>query len=78
MAQNHMDRVQQLSYEKDFRIIFLEAKGDGFQRLFEKLMAKAHPNDFMACRPWGNVGDRKTTDTCLRLEPYFRAMRPMS
>jgi hypothetical protein len=54
-----MDRIQQLNYEKDFRIAFLETKGDGFQRLFEKLMAKAHSNDFMACRPWGNVGDRK-------------------
>lgn len=54
-----MDRVQQLNYEKDFRIAFLESKGDGFQRLFEKLMLKAHPNDFMACRPWGNAGDRK-------------------
>ena len=54
-----MDRIQQLNYEKDFRIAFLESKGDGFQRLFEKLMSKAHPNDFMACRPWGNVGDRK-------------------
>ncbi|WP_446027564.1 ABC-three component system protein [Lelliottia amnigena] len=54
-----MDRIQQLGYEKDFRILYLEAKGDGFQSLFEKLMAKAHPNDFMACRPWGNVGDRK-------------------
>ncbi|QDQ26915.1 hypothetical protein FNU76_11385 [Chitinimonas arctica] len=54
-----MDRLQQLNYQKDFRIAFLESKGDGFQRLFEKLMAKAHPNDFLACRPWGNVGDRK-------------------
>ena len=54
-----MDRIQQLHYEKDFRIAFLESKGDSFQRLFEKLMSKAHPNDFMACRPWGNVGDRK-------------------
>ena len=54
-----MDRLQQLNYEKDFRIAFLESKGDGFQGLFEKLMSKAHPNDFMACRPWGNVGDRK-------------------
>ena len=54
-----MDRIQQLNYEKDFRIAFLESKGEGFQRLFEKLMSKVHPNDFMACRPWGNVGDRK-------------------
>jgi len=54
-----MDRIQQLYYEKDFRIAFLESKGDAFQHLFEKLMSKVHPNDFLACRPWGNVGDRK-------------------
>lgn len=54
-----MDRIQQLNYEKDFRLAFLESKGDSFQRLFERLMSKAHPNDFMACRPWGNAGDRK-------------------
>ncbi len=54
-----MERIQQLNYEKDFRMAFLESKGDGFQRLFERLMSKAHPNDFMACRPWGNIGDRK-------------------
>lgn len=54
-----MDRIQQLNFEKDFRIDFLESKGDGFQRLFEQLMSKAHPNDFMACRPWGSMGDRK-------------------
>ena len=54
-----MDHLQRTSYEKDFRIAFLESKGDGFQRLFEKLMFKVHPNDFLACRPWGNVGDKK-------------------
>lgn len=54
-----MDRYQQLSYEKDFRISFLESKGDPFQKFFETLMNKVYPNDFMACRPWGSVGDRK-------------------
>lgn len=54
-----MDRNQQISYEKDFRIKFLESKGDAFQNLFETLMMKLYPADFMACRPWGNTGDRK-------------------
>ena len=54
-----MDRIQQITYEKDFRINFLEARGDSFQRLFEKLMGKLYPGDFMACRPWGKIGDRK-------------------
>ena len=54
-----MDRYQQLYYEKDFRIAFLEARGDAFQHLFETLMGKVYPGDFIACRPWGNIGDRK-------------------
>ena len=54
-----MDRIQQLSYERDFQNTFLQVKGDSFQSFFEKLMHKAHPNDFLACRPWGKVGDRK-------------------
>lgn len=54
-----MDRHQQLYYEKDFRIAFLETRGDSFQGLFEVLMGKVYPDDFIACRPWGNIGDRK-------------------
>lgn len=76
MALNRMDRIQQLGYEKDFRIIFLEAKGDGFQRLFEKLMAKTHPNDFMACRPWGNVGDRKNDGYLPSARTLFQSYAP--
>lgn len=77
MALNRMDRVQQLSYEKDFRILFLEAKGDGFQHLFEKLMGKAHPSDFMACRPWGNVGDRKNDGYLPSARMLFQIYAPI-
>jgi len=71
-----MDRIQQLNYEKDFRIAFLESRGDGFQRLFEKLMSKAHPNDFMACRPWGNVGDRKNDGYLPSTRTLFQSYAP--
>ncbi len=71
-----MDRLQQLNYEKDFLIIFLKAKGDEFQRLFEKLMGKAHPNDFMACRPWGNVGDRKNDGYLPSARTLFQSYAP--
>jgi putative RecB family exonuclease len=44
----------------DFQLIgFLETRGDALQRLFEVLMGKVYPDNFMACRPWGNVGDKK-------------------
>lgn len=71
-----MDRIQQLNYEKDFRLAFLECKGDEFQRLFEKLMSKAHPNDFMACRPWGKVGDRKNDGYLPSARILFQSYAP--
>ena len=46
-------------YEKDFEVAFLRAKGEEFQTFFERLMSLAYKANFMACRPWGNQGDRK-------------------
>lgn len=51
--------LQEAYYEQKFEIAFLHAKGDAFQTLFEQLMGLAYKADFMACRPWGNQGDRK-------------------
>lgn len=51
--------LQEAFYELKFENAFLRAKGDAFQELFEKLMGLAYKADFMACRPWGNRGDRK-------------------
>lgn len=71
-----MDRIQQLNYEKDFRIAFLESKGDGFQGLFEKLMTKAYPGDFLSCRPWGNLGDRKNDGYLPSARQLFQIYAP--
>lgn len=46
-------------YESRFENLFRAAKWNEFQTLFERLMGLAHKTDFMACRPWGNQGDRK-------------------
>lgn len=46
-------------YEQKFENAFLRAKGAAFQTFFEQLMGLAYKADFMACRPWGNQGDRK-------------------
>lgn len=51
--------LQRAYYEQKFENAFLRAKGDAFQDFFEKLMGFAYKADFMACRPWGNRGDRK-------------------
>jgi hypothetical protein len=51
--------LQDAYYEHRFEVAFLRAKADAFQTLFEQLMSLAYKADFMACRPWGNQGDRK-------------------
>lgn len=71
-----MDRLQQLGYEKDFRIAFLEARGDAFQSLFERVMSLVHPRDFLACRPWGNVGDRKNDGYLPSERTLFQSYAP--
>lgn len=51
--------LQNAFYEQKFEVAFLRAKGEAFQAFFERLMSLAYKADFMACSPWGNIGDRK-------------------
>jgi len=51
--------LSQAYYESRFENLFRAAKGNEFQTFFERLMGLAYKADFMACRPWGNQGDRK-------------------
>lgn len=62
-----MDALTNTFYELWFKTEFLQAKGLAFQTLFATIMSKAHPNDFIACCPWGAIGDRKN-DGYLRSE----------
>lgn len=51
--------LQQAYYEQRFENQFLRCKGDEFQTFVERLMGLAYKGDFLACRPWGNIGDKK-------------------
>jgi hypothetical protein len=51
--------LEEAYFELRFRDAFQQTKGDSFQNLFEKVMGLAFKEDFMACRPWGQDGDRK-------------------
>lgn len=62
-----MMNFQQAFLEQVFVNAFLRTKGNEFQTFFERLMGLAYKADFMACRPWGNRGDRKN-DGFLRSE----------
>lgn len=71
-----MDRHQKLYYEKDFTIAFLRARGDAFQRFFETLMGKIYPGDFIACRPWGYIGDKKNDGYLTSRKILFQVYAP--
>lgn len=67
LSPNTMSPLQAAYYESRFENFYRAAKGNEFQSLFERLMGLAYRADFMACRPWGNQGDRKN-DGFLRSE----------
>ena len=51
--------LQKAFYNERFENRFYCAKGIEFQSFFERLMSLAYKEDFLACRPWGNRGDKK-------------------
>ena len=68
--------LQQAYYEQRFENLFLKSKGNTFQELFEKLMGFAYKTDFMACRPWGNRGDRKNDGFLKSEQRLFQVYAP--
>ena len=58
-----MEQLEKAYYEAKFENKFLKAKGDAFQTFFNDLMGRAYKSDYMPCRPWGNGGTEKTTDS---------------
>lgn len=54
-----MDEIERAFRENQFKIAFLEKKGNEFQDWFASIMEKRFPSDFIRVRPWGSAGDRK-------------------
>ena len=68
--------LQQAYYEQRFENLFLKYRGNTFQEFFEKLMGLAYKTDFMACRPWGNRGDRKNDGFLKSEQQLFQVYAP--
>ncbi len=68
--------VQEAFYDVSFENRYIRAKGEEFQNFFEKLMSLAFPNDFMACRPWGNRGDQKNDGYLQSTQRLFQVYAP--
>lgn len=54
-----MDQFGRAICELQFKVAFLEKKGNEFQDWFASIMEKRFPGDFIRVRPWGKAGDRK-------------------
>jgi hypothetical protein len=63
-------------YELQFRIAYLEKKGEAFQDLFSSIMEKRYPANFIRVRPWGNVGDRKNDGYLQSRRTLFQSYAP--
>jgi len=68
--------IQQAYYGLHFELAFRQAKGESFQKFFEQLMGLAYKADFMACRPWGNQGDRKNDGFLKSEKRLFQVYAP--
>lgn len=54
-----LDLFQRHFYRLQFQVRYLRAQGNEFQEFFRSIMEHAYPNDFIAVRTHGNVGDKK-------------------
>ena len=71
-----MDEQASTFYELRFKAQFLESKAAAFQSLFVAIMSKAYPEDFIPCRPWGKVGDRKNDGYLKSERTLFQVYAP--
>jgi hypothetical protein len=71
-----MSNIAFVHYELRFKVAFLENKASAFQTLFEVVMSKAYPGQFMACKPWGNVGDQKNDGYLASERTLFQVYGP--
>jgi len=71
-----MDQQAGGFYELRFKTQFLESKANAFQDMFAAIMSKVYPGDFMPCRPWGSIGDRKSDGYLKSERTLFQVYAP--
>jgi hypothetical protein len=64
------DQLSRAFYELNYKVAYLEKKGNAFQDFFSSIMEKGYTENFRRVRPWGNVGDKKN-DGYLTVDSIF-------
>ena len=73
-----MDETQRLFYRMAFRIKFLEARDNVFQKFFSDLMQYAHKSNFQKVRPYGKEGDLKCDGYLGSSKSVFQCYAPLT
>ena len=71
-----MDELQRHLFQLNFRIAFLESRGQAFEDLFSRIMGHAFTGDFQAVRPYGNKGDLKCDGYRVSDKTVFQCYAP--
>jgi hypothetical protein len=71
-----MDQFVRAYYEVVFERDYLKKTASEFQDFFSEIMEKAHPEDFIRTRPWGNLGDRKNDGYLRSARTLFQVYAP--
>ncbi len=71
-----LDPLQRYFYRQAFEIDFLKKEGTAFEDFFADIMEKAHPEDFVRVRPYGNEGDKKCDGYIMSSDSLFAVYAP--
>ncbi|WP_040660284.1 ABC-three component system protein [Oscillibacter ruminantium] len=76
VVQMSMDSMERAFYDMKFDLLFQSKTANEFQLFFSKIMSARYPGDFVATRPWGQLGDQKCDGYILSTGTFYQVYAP--
>lgn len=71
-----MDSMKRAFYDMKFDLLFQSKTANEFQQFFSQIMSARYPGDFVATRPWGQLGDQKCDGYILSNGTFYQVYAP--
>lgn len=71
-----MDNMERAFYDMKFDLLFQSKTANEFQMFFNQIMSARYPGDFVATRPWGQLGDEKCDGYILSTGTFYQVYAP--
>ncbi len=71
-----MDSIERAFYDMKFDLLFQAKTANEFQQFFSQIMSARYPGDFVATRPWGQLGDQKCDGYILSSGTFYQVYAP--